>query len=494
MRIVFVHLGSENFGIEYLASSLKKAGHEVRMIFDPALFQDKHYLNIDSLARIFDSKKRIAANAVSSEPDIIGFSVFTHNYRWALEIARLIKKTKNIPIIFGGIHPTILPDEVISNECVDMVCIGEGEQAMVELCEYFPAHRKDIKNIWFREGKKIIKNQLRYLDQNLDALPFPDKSLFEEDIDIGARYTISTSRGCPFNCSYCSSPTLKKIYVYKGHFLRFRSPDNVLEEIMLARRRYNCKSVAFYDDVFTINKERMEKLLWAYKKYIGLPFTCLSHVLYIDKERAKLLKESGCYRVELGIQSTNEELRKDILNRHENNSDIERALDICKSINLPYQVDHIFGLPGDTEQNLIDAANFYINHRPQRIGCFWLSYFPKTSIVEIGLQRGLIKQDELKDINDGLGKILHFGGSIKDKKEKHMIRGFEVLFKLIPLLPQRLSSTIVKKRWHRHLNFTPPFLILAMDVVASIKDNSYQAFSYMKYYLIHIFRRSFLNK
>lgn len=488
MKIQFIYMGSENLGLEYLSAAVKKSGHQVGLTFDPALFYDKHYLNIDRLAKIFDARESIACHALSQDPDIIGFSVFTHNYQWALSIARLIKRKKDIPVIFGGIHPTVLPEEVLIQDCVDMVCIGEGEEALAQLLNTLETENKNINNIWFKEGGVFIKNPLRRLNDDLDRLPFPDKSIFDENIDMREKYMIMTSRGCPFNCSYCSISTLRDIYLGRGKFLRFRSPGNVLEEILQARKQYNFKSVDFHDDVFTINYETMKELLSGYKSKVNLPYSCLSHPLYMDREKARLLKDTGCCMVHFGIQSMSESLRSSVLNRQEKNTDIERALESCREVDLPFQVDHIFGIPGDSEQILIDAAKFYAEYRPQKIGCFWLSYFPKTRIIQTALASGSISKDEVKAINEGLGKILHFGGSVRNAAQKEMIKNFEVLFKLIPVLPRKATEKIISKKWYRKFSFMPFFLILAIDVVAGIKHKSYHSFSYMRYYFKHIAR------
>lgn len=488
MKIQFIYMGSENLGLEYLSAAVKKSGHHASLTFDPALFYDKHYLNIDRLAKIFDAREAIACRALSNDPDIIGFSVFTHNYQWALSIARLIKKRKNIPVIFGGIHPTILPEEVLNNDCVDMVCIGEGEEALVRLLDTLRQENKTVDNIWFKDKEMIIKNPLRRLNDDLDSLPFPDKSLFDGKADMKEKYMIMTSRGCPFDCSYCSISTLRDIYVGKGPFLRFRSPESVLEEIIEARKQRKFKSVDFHDDVFTINYEKMKELLSGYKSKVNLPYTCLSHPLYMDREKARLLKDTGCCMVHFGIQSMSESLRSSVLNRQEKNTDIERALESCREVDLPFQVDHIFGIPGDSEQILIDAAKFYAEYRPQKIGCFWLSYFPKTAIIQTALASGSIGEDDIKVINDGLGKILHFGGSVNDTAQKEMIKNFEVLFKLIPLLPRKAIEKIISEKWYRKLSHIPFFIILAIDVIAGIRYRSYHSFSYMRYYLKHIAR------
>lgn len=486
MKINFIYMGSENLGIEYLSSSLKNSGHSVDLIFDPALFRDKHYLNIDSLAKIFDSKDSVVNKALAKKPDIIGFSVFTHNYQWALAVASAIKKLSDIPVIFGGIHPTILPQEVISNNCVDMICIGEGEDAIVELLGSLKDGRKDIRNIWFKKDGSVIKNPVRQLNSNLDTIPFPDKSLFEDYIDMKAKYMVMATRGCPFNCSYCSISTLRELYKDKGPFVRFRSAEKVIEEIVLARSKYDFKSVDFHDDVFTINLGRMEALLKKYVKEVALPFTCLSHPLYMDTTKARLLKESGCCMVQFGIQSTNEISRNTVLCRPEKNSDIEKALDSCKATSLPFQVDHIFGIPGEAEKELVEAVRFYIKHRPQKIGCFWLSYFPKTRIIDTALQRGLIKHEDIDEINNGLGKILHFGGSIKDSKQKKLIKGFEVVFKIIPIAPVSFSRFIIKTRFYRYFYILPFFVVLVIDIVGGFKHKRHHSSSYIKYYFRHI--------
>lgn len=489
MRIEFVYMGSENLGIEYLSSALKDAGHRVGLEFDPALFYDKHYLNIDFLAKIFDSRKSLVKRILNKNPDLIGFSVFTHNYQWALSVASMIKRESDIPILFGGIHPTVLPEEVISNYCVDMVCVGEGEEALVELCGSFRQSRKDIKNIWFKNGGEIIRNPVRKLREDLDSIAFPDKSLFETHIDMKTKYMIMATRGCPFNCSYCSISSLRQLYKDGGRFVRLRSPENVLAEIVEARMKYDFRSVDFHDDVFTINLEMMERLLKGYVKEVGLPFTCLSHPLYMDNPKAKLLKASGCCMVHFGIQSTDELSRKNTLNRLEKNSDIEKALTSCKDIGLAFQVDHIFGIPGEGEKEQVEAAKLYIKYKPQKIGCFWLSYFPKTRIVDKAIEMNLIEKADISEINNGVGKILHFGGSVKDRRQKKMIKGFEVLFKLIPVAPEGLLKYALNKRLYRHFSLAPFFMVLFIDLLSGLKHKSHHSSSYIKYYLKHILCR-----
>jgi len=170
-------MGSESLGLEYLSAVLKSKGHEVFLVFDPALFNDKHYLHVDFLAKLFNVRSRLLDEIVELNPDVIGFTVLTDTYKWACSFANEIKEVlPDTRIIFGGIHPTSVPEKVIKNDFVDALCIGESEEAFLEFVE--SPERTDIQNFWFKSNGKIIKNKIRPLNQDLDSLPFADKSIF----------------------------------------------------------------------------------------------------------------------------------------------------------------------------------------------------------------------------------------------------------------------------------------------------------------------------
>ena len=117
MRITFVYMGAESLAIEYLSSVLKARGHAVSLAFDPALFDDKQYLSLPALAKVFSARKRLINSVVALKPDLVAFSVGTDIYAWALSMARDIKKALNVPVIFGGVHATAVPERVIANNC-----------------------------------------------------------------------------------------------------------------------------------------------------------------------------------------------------------------------------------------------------------------------------------------------------------------------------------------------------------------------------------------
>src|SRR5438128_104846 len=182
MKIVFVALGQEQLGISILSAVLRRAGHETRLVFDPALFHDRYYFEVPILRDIFnrdhDTVKRIVAEA----PDLLAFSVLTLTYDWAIDIARRVKELTGVPVIFGGVHPSGVPEVCLENDCVDYVCVGEGEEAIVRLCDALAGGSSrpatPIPNLWWRDGDRIVRGPASSFDQNLDALPFWDKELW----------------------------------------------------------------------------------------------------------------------------------------------------------------------------------------------------------------------------------------------------------------------------------------------------------------------------
>ena len=188
MKVAFVNNSNESLGVEYLSAYLKGHGHSAEVFVDPQLFNDEN-IKADFLHRFFTYKEKLVRDICAYSPDLIGFSVVSDFYPWACIIAQEIKKYCNIPVIFGGIHPTSMPDEVINNSFVDMICLGEGEQALLEVVERLKtgAWPDDVANIWVKSAGGIKKNGLRPLINDLDTLPFPDKILFS---NVSPQYNI----------------------------------------------------------------------------------------------------------------------------------------------------------------------------------------------------------------------------------------------------------------------------------------------------------------
>lgn len=464
MKIVFVAIAVENLAIEFISSFLKKHGHQVEVVFDPSLFATEAIAS-KRLAKIFDITKEIAWQVNQMKPDLVGFSVFTLNYQRSIELAKEIKNVnKNIPIIFGGVHPISVPEVVIGQNCVDMVCVGEGEYALRELLDSFTQSikRTDIQNIWFKNNGTVIKNSIRPLIKDLDTLPFPDKNLFYEIYPgfIRNDYYTASSRGCPFACTYCANNVFQKVYRGLGKPVRRRSPRNMIDELFLAKQNFPLRQVTFVDDVFVQDIRWLKEFVSEYKKNIGLPYVILTHPLFVTPEIVKLLSDSGCYFLLFGIQSVSEKTRREVLRRFETNADIERAAQICREFGLRFSVDHIFNIPGEGPLEHEEALKFYNRIRPTVINSYWLQYFPKTEIIVAAVKYGIIREDMVEKINQGLTSTsLVVGLGNEDSFSPDLVyANFQFFFMLLPVMPRRFNEWVISHKVYM-MPFKPPIII-----------------------------------
>lgn len=443
MRVAFITSGYENMGVEFLSSQLKKEGHEVRLFFDPKIFGGSVLPRIDFLNKRFDLKEKIIEQVLQWDAGIIGFSCMTHNYMWCIDIAREIKKISNIPVIFGGIHPTLLPEEVLSQECVDMVAVGEAEVSFLKLLSNMKrgTDSVDINGIYFKRNGKIISNPVEPPSLDLDSFAFLDKDLFYEKISVFAKieYAVMASKGCPFSCFYCCNDHLKRLY--KGYqTCRRRGVKHVIDELKLAKRKYNMRRVVFYDEIFPSQISWLEEFCKEYKKEIDLPFLIYYRFELCDEKRVSLLKSAGCSLIGFGLQSASERVRREICNRPETNAQVADAIQLCKKYKIQIAVDHIFGLPTETEEETKKAVRFYRGLSPDMVYSYWLVYYPKASIIDIALRAGLLTENDVKMINSGEDSYYHKGTFINNRKN---LLKYELLFDLIPLL---------SSKWHRKIS------------------------------------------
>jgi len=258
MKIAFVYCEMESLGIQYLSSILRNNGHSTKLFFDPHLFNDTVAENL-YLSRVFDYSEILVEEIREYKPDLIGFSVLSTYYEWAKKLSRKIKEKIDVPIVFGGIHPTSLPGDVMKNEFIDFVIVGEGEYPLLELVnsEFRENLYSSIKSLCYKKNGEIICNEIREPIQDLDQVPFPDKDLFYDRLPhIKESYTILSGRGCPHSCAYCCNNFLNKFY--NGKYLRRRSVGNTIAELKLAVSKYNMKNI-FFDEILVATMEMPEE-------------------------------------------------------------------------------------------------------------------------------------------------------------------------------------------------------------------------------------------
>lgn len=351
MKIVFVlpyqNDGLEPLGVLYLAGMLKKAGHEVR-----AMLPNKR-----AIARLFRA----------FQPDILAYSVISGWHQEYLALNQWIRTNlaPNALSVLGGPHPTYFPT-FIYQDGVDAICIGEGELAFIEFVARLE-EKEDYfitRNWWVKDNGTIYKNPLRPEIQDLDELPFPDRSLLEAHpsyISENSRAFIA-SRGCPYNCSYCCNHAYRQLYKENGLTARVRrrSVDNLIAEIQQVREEYGMRTVTFFDDVFVSSPDWLDEFAAKYGQRVGLPFDCNLRVEQVSRQAISALKRAGCTIIAIGIETADEGMRAAVLRRRYTNDQLQQACALIHEQGILLKTYNLLGLPPGSLQTDWDTLKLNI--------------------------------------------------------------------------------------------------------------------------------------
>ncbi len=466
-KITFVYPDFESIGVEYLMAICLKGGYLVDFIYYQA---EDISLNRKEKKNAFP---QIAEKIVNTRPQVVAFSCVTDNYQFQLSCARAVKELRpDIVTIFGGIHITAVPEKVLHNHEVDCVAIGEAEKSFPEFLSQCKINNtcilpnKPVKGIVYKKDGEIIGRFEEGELADLNSLPFPHKEPVYSSLKaLSYEYRIMTSRGCPYSCSYCFNAYLRQL---RGRsIIRQRSVDNVIAELLWAKDLYSPQYILFQDDSFTTNKDWIREFCKQYKKRINLPFFCIAIPAYINKEKAEMLSWAGCVDMQIGVQSIAEkEICNKILNRRTSNERIAKVIKILRDAGIIVQVDHMLGIPGDTLQIQEESVLFYNKHRPNRIGVFWLTYYPKTPIIEFAKQQGMLSENDIHNINEGIrltSENSYTGGSMKNPKPFYAIA---FLLNYIPFCPKSLVRFMMSTKLYKIFSIKSFFLSTVLPRVA----------------------------
>lgn len=350
--------------------------------------------DLDRLVRLF-------------RPDLIALSSTEDIFPGGLRLLKHIDKY-NIPVIAGGVYPTFAPEKVIHNREIDIVCIGEGEEALLELCMRMRERRKysDIGNLWVKKDNgEIVRNPVRYL-QDINKELLPDFSLFEEARfyrpmagKVYRMFPVETHRGCPYQCTYCNAPVQKKLYndAGVGNFLRKKKMGLVKRELEFYKNVWKAEYFYFWAETFlTYTDSEFEEFIDMYKD-IRLPFWCQTRPETVTEYRIGRLKDVGLHRISIGIEHGNEEFRKKIIKRNITNEDIVKAIGIIADCGLPagISVNNIVGFPDETPELAMDTIelNRRIADRVDTMNCYAFVPYHGTLLHELSVKRGYIDDD-----------------------------------------------------------------------------------------------------
>ena len=410
MRILFVYPQHYLFtgiplGISILSAILKKKGHTVAL-FDTTFMKEteekRSKLNFDGyqfkesppidygVGEIADIEKLLLKKIKEFKPDLIAFSITTDLWQRTKRLIEIIDwNTNKIPIIVGGVHPTIDPKKVIP--FVDYVCIGEGEEALPELCYKLEMKEdtKSIKNIWYNNDGQIYKNKLRPLI-NLNKLPCPDWSLFDKrhlkGVYKGKIYNRGhylAMRGCPFSCAYCTNNYLKKLFKDNGKYVRWESVDVTIRNLKKLKREYKLDIIKFSDDLFVARSQaELEYFAKEYKKHINLPFLISVSPSLVYSEKIWALKDAGCVHLSIGVETGNKEIREKYLKRKVTDEQIKNTFRIANTLNLNTSSFNMIGLPTETRKDIFKTINLNKECNVGTVNVYYIYPYPKTDIQQ----------------------------------------------------------------------------------------------------------------
>ncbi len=453
MRVVVCNRLTEYLGVEILSALLKRDGHDVQLVFEPDLLTAAFVRSLpERLRRGVDSAERAARRVVALEPDLVLFPSEINSFDWCARVGAAVGRARpGTHLLHGGFHATSTPELCIDREGVTMLCVGEGDAAVPELVAAIEAGRPvtGIANIWVKDADGAVhRNAPRPLIQDLDALPWPDKGLYYDQLPgLSREYMCVASRGCHWACSFCFYTTLYDLYGKDG-FVRARSPQHVIGELEHAVATWDVRTIVFHDDIFPTSLKWLKEFAPLYKERIGLPFSCITHPQLVREETAELLADMGCRYVIMGAQTVNEASRSsDVINRTESSEDIYAAVRRLKDRGVFVLVDHIFGIPGESLQDQEDALSFYADAGPDVVKPFFLSYFPGTDLTKRAEAGRTVQEEELARNHEGAWDHFMFEGALSGRD----YQAYNLAYALWPLLSEGGRKRMVRRRLHKKL-------------------------------------------
>jgi anaerobic magnesium-protoporphyrin IX monomethyl ester cyclase len=453
MKILFLlkeTIVMERMGMMYLIGSLKAHGKEVDLLVTGSL-----------------RPNAILSKVAEIRPSIIAVSAMTGEHNYYLSLLAFLKKHLEFFSVMGGPHATFSP-EVVQNKCLDAACIGEGEEALVDLTNALQNGDpiEAIPNFSVFSDGRLKVNPPRPLVDNLDELPFPDRELLYSKDRLLQRdriKTFFTIRGCPYHCTYCFNDTFNKMYQHKGKVIRTRSVDNFIEEVNQVRRAYPTELLSIYDDNFLLHDiEWLEEFAAKIPREVGLPFIVNFIPNLATEEKIALLKKAGVSYIEMALETADEDVNRNILNRVPTQEDIMNAARILHKYNIKFQVDCLIGLPvKDPLKNALRTLDFEVKLRPTFALANILYPYPKTPIYQYVVEKGFYSPRDAgsleKDFTRNYSVLTFRDPKVRKKLSRlHKLWGITVshpliLRKLIPLLiclPLLKFYTYIFWAWH----------------------------------------------
>lgn len=429
-KILFVypnerHMSTIPPAISLLSQLLKDKGHKTDLFdttfyeFDDDIKLENADKNIEQALQArpikdqddddlhFERKKSAAHDDLRKKmeefkPDLLAVSCSETTF---LRGYNLIEKTRDLGVknIFGGVFPTFAPELVIKHPNVDMLCVGEGENALVDLADLICENKdySNVTNLWIRLPDNTIKKNSMTKPVDINKLPtITDIGLFGEKRfyrPMGGKLRrllpVETHRGCPYTCSFCNSPSQNRLYSGRGNFFRKKSMSLIKDEIESHIKKWKVEFIYFWADTFLAWSNReFDEFVEMYKD-IKLPFWCQTRIETITYDKFKRLKDVGLHRVTFGMEHGNEKFRRDVVKRNYTNELAIKLMKVPDELDIPFSVNNIIGFPGETRELAFDTIELNRHFNSDSISCSVFVPFHGTELRDVAEKQGLVDKE-----------------------------------------------------------------------------------------------------
>jgi len=386
------------------------------------------------------------------KPDIVGITIKTPTYHSTVKTASIVRELfPEAVIVVGGPHLTITGDDMLKHSAFDYSFTGEAEYTLLEFVQKISSGKDvtDIRGLNYRSSDGVVKNQRPERIDTLDDLPFPDKDLliFKEKYKykLGA---ILTSRGCPYDCTFCATIPLW------GRTVRYRSPQSIVGEISWLYEKYGIKTFEILDDTFTLRKAEVIKVCKGLVEKYGEKFfkwVCITNINVLDEELVQHLKSAGCYKINIGVESGSNRILK-LIKKNTTTEMITEAVRIIKKNGLLVHGYFMMGLPEETEEDMLMTIDFIKRLRPDSINLCTFTPYPNTGLYDMVLRHQFVDPDDdyemYKTTSTHSDKNFFMKDVDKEVYQKHLKTVLELV-----------GEINAKKNWrkikHRYNRLTP---------------------------------------
>jgi len=420
MRVLFVYCNSmqENalpVGISQLIACTQQAGINVGL-FDTTFYRwDKKSsmeIRMENLQfqpcsvlynenNVYDDFR----NKIEEfSPDLIGFSLVEPTFHFGMKLLDSVKdliEKKAIKVAVGGVHAIYAPQTFIDNPLIDFICIGEGEESFVELCNKMEKglDLSDTRGFFIKNKKDFNRNPL-LAPVNINSLPILDFTLFGERFlqkpMMGRLYrtiSLELTRGCPYQCTYCGNAYLTKMFSAHGRWYRLKSIEKIQNEYKEYIKKYNPEFIYKHSESFlAVDKKRLNSYMEMYSEF-NVPYWIETRPEDVTEEKAEMLARTNCKRISIGLESGNELYRKKVLKRNYTNDQVKNACAILRDKGISFSLNLIIGFPDETRDMIFDGVKLLRDVKPDSISIFLFTPYRGCELRKVCEQRGLIDRD-----------------------------------------------------------------------------------------------------